>query len=54
MATLTRRFIMLSLVIAIFAMLLAAAVANQDQENWVSAVRFCASAEGPDCLLGRN
>lgn len=54
MATLTRRFIMISLIIAIFAMLLASAVANQGQENWTSAVRFCTASEGPDCLLGSN
>lgn len=52
MAILARRFILICLVVAIFAMLLAAAVANGKQDHWVKAVRFCASQDGPACLLG--
>ena len=53
MATLTRRFIMICLVVAIFAMLLAAVVANADQNGHRSYARFCSSLEGPSCLTAR-
>jgi len=53
MATLTRRFIMICLVVAIFAMLLAAVVANADQNGHRAYARFCSSTEGPSCLLVR-
>mgnify|MGYP001164836688 FL=1 len=54
MTILARRFILICLVVAIFAMLLAAAVANSDRGDWISASRFCSPADGPNCLLVRQ
>lgn len=53
MATLTRRFIIICLTVAIFAMLLAAAVANADQDGYRAYARFCSSTDGPSCLTLR-
>ncbi len=52
MITLTRRFILLSLVFAIFAMLLAAAVARADRSDgaWIAADRLiCTAADRSTC-----
>jgi hypothetical protein len=54
MTILARRFILICLVAAIFAMLLAAAVAQSDRGDWVSASRFCTPADGSNCLLVRQ
>lgn len=50
MATVTRRLIIISLVIAIFAMVLAAAVANAGGTDHRAYARFCSSINGTECL----
>jgi hypothetical protein len=56
MATLTRRFIIICLVFAIFAMLMAAAVANSDRTSrgWDGGmIDACAFRISPQCQLDR-
>ncbi|WP_158285743.1 hypothetical protein [Pseudohoeflea suaedae] len=54
MTILARRFTLICLVVAIFAMLLSATVANSDRHDWISASRYCSPVEGPNCLLVRQ
>ena len=54
MTILARRFTLICLVVAIFAMLLAAAVAKSDRGDWISASRFCSPNDGPNCTLVRQ
>lgn len=50
MAIVTRRLIILSLIVAIFAMLLAAAVVYADGNDHLAHARFCSSLNGTQCL----
>ncbi|PWV98944.1 hypothetical protein DFR52_104235 [Hoeflea marina] len=56
MTKIARRFILLSLVFAIFAMLMAAAVADADRnrKSWrTGQFHICSFTPGPDCRIAR-
>ena len=56
MTKIARRFVLLSLVFAIFAMLMAAAVADADRntKSWRSGqFHICTFGKGPDCRISR-
>ncbi|MBW3095723.1 hypothetical protein [Pseudohoeflea coraliihabitans] len=54
MAIITRRFIIICLAVAIFAMLLTAVVTKPGRQSSISAIHVCQAQDDPACVLDWN